>query len=159
INVLIIAPSIFFNYVLARLLLRFCEDEKSRLAANAIAILGVAFNVMFLAYFKYINFLGTVANDIIGTDFVLINVILPLGISFITFQKIAFLVDVAGGRIKSFTLREYLLFVLFFPQLIAGPIVHFREMMPQFKEIESRLDGTRFAAALTLFCFGLFKKS
>jgi D-alanyl-lipoteichoic acid acyltransferase DltB (MBOAT superfamily) len=158
INVLIMAPSIFINYVLARLLLRLREDEQTLFAARAVLVAGLAFNVMFLGYFKYINFLRTASNDILGTDFALMNVILPLGISFITFQKIAFLVDVAGGRVRSFTLRDYLLFVLFFPQLIAGPIVHFREMIPQFNQMECRVDATRFAAALTLFCFGLFKK-
>ena len=75
-----------------------------------------------------------------GTNLVLTHVILPLGISFITFQKIAFLIDVHAGRVKSFTFQDYCLFVLFFPQLIAGPIVHYREMMPQFHAAPCRFD-------------------
>ena len=81
-----------------------------------------------------------------------------MGISFITFQKIAFLIDVHAGRIKSFTLQDYCLFVLFFPQLIAGPIVHYREMMPQFHSASCRFDKENFAVGLTLLSFGLFKK-
>jgi len=73
-------------------------------------------------------------------------------------QKIAFLIDVHGRRIPSFTLRDYCLFVLFFPQLIAGPIVHYREMMPQFQTAQCRWDKLDIAVGLSLFVFGLFKK-
>ena len=83
---------------------------------------------------------------------------LALGISFITFQKIAFLIDVHAGRIESFTLQDYCLFVLFFPQLIAGPIVHYREMMPQFRGASCRFDEDNVSVGLTLFAFGLFEK-
>jgi D-alanyl-lipoteichoic acid acyltransferase DltB (MBOAT superfamily) len=89
---------------------------------------------------------------------VLTHLILPLGISFITFQKIAFLIDVHAGRVNSFTLQHYSLFVLFFPQLVAGPIVHYREMMPQFQDARCRFDAQNVAVGLTLFSFGLFKK-
>jgi D-alanyl-lipoteichoic acid acyltransferase DltB (MBOAT superfamily) len=115
--------------------------------------------VCFLGYFKYVNFLATVAHDLTGADFVLTEVVLPLGISFITFQKIAFLIDVYGRRVQSFTLGSYALFVLFFPQLIAGPIVHYREMMPQFERASCRFDAESFSAGVTLFVFGLFKKA
>ena len=96
-------------------------------------MLGIAFNVAFLGYFKYIQFrCRPRPTTWPAPTSCLTQIILPLGISFITFQKIAFLIDVHARRIESFTLRDYCLFVLFFPQLIAGPIVHFREMMPQF---------------------------
>jgi alginate O-acetyltransferase complex protein AlgI len=158
-NVLIMAPSILINFTLARLLLRLNQDEKFQAAARLVLILGLVFNVTFLGYFKYINFLREVANDTLGVNFVFTQVILPLGISFITFQKIAFLIDVHGGRVKSFTLRDYLLFVLFFPQLIAGPIVHYREMMPQFHNVNAGFDKENVAVGLTLFVFGLFEKA
>jgi alginate O-acetyltransferase complex protein AlgI len=123
-----------------------------------VLLAGIAFNVAFLGYFKYTNFfLGTV-NDVFGANLVLTHIILPLGISFITFQKIAFLIDVQAGRVASFSLQDYCLFVLFFPQLIAGPIVHYREMMPQFHRASCRFDRENIAVALTLFFFGLFKK-
>jgi alginate O-acetyltransferase complex protein AlgI len=160
INVLIIAPSIAINYLLARALQRLVAAGDSRLgAARAVLALGIVFNVCFLGYFKYVNFLGTIAHDLTGADFVLTEVVLPLGISFITFQKIAFLIDVYGRRVQQFTLGNYALFVLFFPQLIAGPIVHYREMMPQFERASCRFDSESFAAGVTLFVFGLFKKA
>jgi len=119
---------------------------------------GIAFNVVFLGYFKYSNFLVGAINDAFGTQMLLARVILPLGISFITFQKIAFLIDVQAGRVESFTLQDYCLFVLFFPQLIAGPIVHYREMMPQFHRVSCRFDKDNVSVGVTLFAFGLFKK-
>ena len=120
--------------------------------------LGIAFNVAFLGYFKYVDFVRGSVNDVFGTNLVLKHIILPLGISFITFQKIAFLIDVQAGRVKSFALQDYCLFVLFFPQLIAGPIVHYREMVPQFHSDSVRFDKENLSVGLTLFFFGLFKK-
>jgi alginate O-acetyltransferase complex protein AlgI len=158
-NVLIIAPSILVNFGLARALQRLVRGEKHRRAALAVLLLGIAFNVAFLGYFKYTYFLGTAINDVFGAHLSLTHIVLPLGISFITFQKIAFLIDVHSGRIKSFTPRDYCLFVLFFPQLIAGPIVHYREMMPQFHGVSARLDRENLAVGVTLFLFGLFKKA
>ena len=158
-NVLIIAPSIVINFVFALMLQRMSENEKARHTSRIVLLLGIAFNVAFLGYFKYIDFISGTVNDVFRTNLVLRHVILPLGISFITFQKIAFLIDVHAGRVKSFTLRDYCLFVLFFPQLIAGPIVHYREMMPQFQTLSCRFDKENIAVALTLFMFGLFKKT
>jgi alginate O-acetyltransferase complex protein AlgI len=146
------------NFVLARLLLRLRAKEAASGIANAVLALGIVFNVVFLGYFKYVNFIGTALNDLAGTNFVLTQIVLPLGISFITFQKIAFLIDVHGRRIDSFTFRDYALFVLFFPQLIAGPIVHYREMMPQFHAVVCRFGAQNVSVGLTLFVFGLFKK-
>ena len=156
-NVLIIAPSILINFALARWLERLRDPEKAGLA-KAVLTLGIVFNVAFLGYFKYANFTTTVVNDVFGTTYVLEQIVLPLGISFITFQKIAFLIDVHARRVTSFTLRDYCLFVLFFPQLIAGPIVHFRELMPQFSRATCRFDAESVTVGLTLFTFGLFKK-
>ncbi|HET7764427.1 MAG TPA: MBOAT family O-acyltransferase [Burkholderiales bacterium] len=158
-NVLIIAPSILVNFALARGLQRLTRDDKRRGAAQAVLIAGIAFNVAFLGYFKYTYFLGTAINDAFGANLGLAHIVLPLGISFITFQKIAFLIDVHSRRIETFTARDYCLFVLFFPQLIAGPIVHYREMMPQFQQVSGRLNRDDVAVGLTLFLFGLFKKS
>ena len=107
INVLIIAPSIAINYALARALQSLVAPGDARLGtARAVLALGIVFNVCFLGYFKYINFLETIAHDLTGADFVLNEVVLPLGISFITFQKIAFLIDV-HGPVEAFTLGDY----------------------------------------------------
>jgi alginate O-acetyltransferase complex protein AlgI len=157
-NVLIIAPSILVNFILARLLQRLGGQDK-RGASKMILLLGISFNIAFLGSFKYANFAVGVVNDVFGTHAVLAQIILPLGISFITFQKIAFLVDVHAQRIESFTLQDYCLFVLFFPQLIAGPIVHYREMMPQFHGAPCIFDKENVSVGLTLFVFGLFKKT
>jgi D-alanyl-lipoteichoic acid acyltransferase DltB (MBOAT superfamily) len=157
-NVLIIAPSIVINYFAAQVLLRLGQKEDRKGAARTVLLLGVAFNIAFLGYFKYTDFFAGSINDVFGTNLVLLHIILPLGISFITFQKIAFLMDVHSGRVKSVTFRDYCLFVLFFPQLIAGPIVHYREMMPQFQNAPCRFDKENVAVGLTLLCFGLFKK-
>jgi alginate O-acetyltransferase complex protein AlgI len=158
VNVLIIAPSIAVNFTLAWILLRLSECEGSRRASKAVFLLGILFNVVFLGVFKYTDFISGTINDVFGANLVLRHIILPLGISFITFQKIAFLIDVQAGRVKSFTLQDYCIFVLFFPQLIAGPIVHHREMMPQFHAASCRFDKENVAVGLTLLLFGLFKK-
>lgn len=158
-NVAIIAPSIIINYIAAQALLRLGQDEKNKRAARIVLLLGVAFNIAFLGYFKYIDFLYGAINDVFATNLILQHIILPLGISFITFQKIAFLMDVHAGRVKSVAFRDYSLFVLFFPQLIAGPIVHYREMMPQFQKASGRFNKEDIAVGLTLLCFGLFKKA
>ena len=157
-NVLIIAPSVALNYCIARLMQRFIRESRPR-RVRALLIAGIAFNVAFLGYFKYAGFFTGVVDDVFGTHFVLEKIILPLGISFITFQKIAFLVDVAAGRVQRFTLRDYCLFVLFFPQLIAGPIVHYREVMPQFERASCRFNPLDIALGSTLFFAGLFKKT
>lgn len=157
-NVLIMAPSVMINYVIARLLVRLSDEENPHPAAKYVLAAGLIFNILFLGYFKYINFARTALNDVLGTHFVLEMVILPLGISFITFQKIAFLFDVHGGHVKSFTFRDFALFVLFFPQLVAGPIIHYREIVPQYQAATGRLNANDIAVGLTLFVFGLFKK-
>jgi alginate O-acetyltransferase complex protein AlgI len=157
-NVLIISPSIIINFALASVLLRLNQNKNSRRASKAVLILGVLFNVLFLGIFKYTDFVAGTINDVFGTNLILRHIVLPLGISFITFQKIAFLIDVQAGRVKSFTFQDYCTFVLFFPQLIAGPIVHYREMMPQFQTAPCRFDRENVAVGLTLLLFGLFKK-
>lgn len=157
-NILIMAPSLLINFGIARLLVRLGDDNERVWTRQFLLILGIVFNVCFLGYFKYINFIQSAMNDFGGTDFVFKQIILPLGISFITFQKIAFLIDVHGRRVQSFTFRDFCLFISFFPQLIAGPIVHFREMMPQFHANPCRLHHEGLSVGLTLFFFGLFKK-
>jgi alginate O-acetyltransferase complex protein AlgI len=157
-NILIIAPSIAINYLLASFLFRLSQKGDSPSLSRAVLLIGILFNVVFLGFFKYADFVYGTVNDVFGANLILLHVILPLGISFITFQKIAFLIDVQAGRVKAFTFREYCTFVLFFPQLIAGPIVHYREMMPQFAAATCRFDKENFAVGLTLLFFGLFKK-
>jgi alginate O-acetyltransferase complex protein AlgI len=157
-NVLIIAPSIAINFLLATLLLKQNDRDRKHRSSKGVLLLGILFNVGFLGFFKYTDFISGAINDVFGTDLVLRHIILPLGISFITFQKIAFLIDIQSGRVKSFNFQDYCTFVLFFPQLVAGPIVHYREMMPQFHTVPCRFEAENVCVGLTLLFFGLFKK-
>jgi len=155
-NLLLIAPSIALNYAIARALIARAEDNSR--SSKLLFWFGIAFNICFLAYFKYTDFLATLANDVAGTGFSLQHIVLPLGISFITFQKIALLIDARAGRITRIGLRDYVLFVLFFPPLISGPIVHYRELMPQFERLDGRMHWQDMTVGATLFFMGLGKK-
>lgn len=120
---------------------------------------GIAVNLLSLAYFKYANFFMDSLNDALGTSFVLERILLPLAISFITFQKIAFLADVRSGRIDRLNLRTFALFAAFFPQLIAGPIVRYDELYTQLlDELRARRMWLDIGAGLALFAIGLLKK-
>jgi len=160
ISLLIILPSVAVNYLLARWMqARTAAGAEGDRQCTWILTLGIVFNLCFLGYFKYKNFFLDSANELFGTQFALVATILPLGISFITFQKIAFLVDVRVGTIRKFDAFDFLIFVFFFPQLIAGPIVHYREMVPQFNAASQRLQASEIAVGLSLFAIGLFKKA
>ena len=160
ISLLIILPSVAVNYLLARWMqARLATGAEGDRQCTWILTLGIVFNLCFLGYFKYKNFFLDSANDLFGTHFALVATILPLGISFITFQKIAFLVDVRVGTIRTFDAFDFLIFVFFFPQLIAGPIVHYREMVPQFNAASHKLQASEIAVGLSLFAIGLFKKA
>lgn len=159
VNILIIFPSIAINYLIALSIRRsVARGDSGQRHATFLLIMGLVFNLSYLGYFKYKNFFLDTTNLAFGTDFVPINLILPLGISFITFQKIAFLVDVRSETIRNFDIYDFFVFVFFFPQLIAGPIVHYREMMPQFEKISYRFNLSDVAVGLSLFAIGLFKK-
>jgi D-alanyl-lipoteichoic acid acyltransferase DltB (MBOAT superfamily) len=121
-------------------------------------ILGIVFNLGLIGYFKYGMFLTGFWSDIAGVNWRLEDIILPLGISFFTFQQIAYLVDTHQQRTVEHGWLEYVLFVTFFPQLIAGPIVHQAEMLPQFMNKRLGLRSRDFAIGLTIFAAGLFKK-
>lgn len=122
--------------------------------------IGVISNLALLGYFKYTNFMIDQLNFLVGWDkFHLEQILLPLAISFFTFQQIAYLVDSFRGEIEEHSFLQYCLFVTFFPQLIAGPIVHHKEMLPQFTKPETfRPSSHSIAVGLTLFSIGLFKK-
>ncbi|MEM1085266.1 MAG: MBOAT family O-acyltransferase [Verrucomicrobiota bacterium] len=120
--------------------------------------LGVVANLAVLGWFKYAGFFDKVFLSITGGGLDLPNVILPLGISFFTFQQIAYLVDAFRGETKEYHFTDYLLFVTFFPQLIAGPIVHHKEMMPQFSRGEGTGWHRHLPIAFGFLVIGLFKK-
>jgi len=122
-------------------------------------VIGIAGNLGLIGYFKYANFFVNELNSTLGMDFHLQTIILPLAISFFTFQQVAYLVDVYKGKAHEYSFLHYCLFVTFFPQLIAGPIVHHKEMLPQFaKDKVFRLSHEHLAVGITIFTIGLFKK-
>lgn len=122
-------------------------------------VFGVLFNLALLFYFKYCDFFIENVNQLAGMSLHLMNVVLPLGISFITFQKIAYLVDSYKGKVKNRSFIDFSLFATFFPQLIAGPIVHHAEIIPQFNEQKKSLFSWKnIAVGTAIFMIGLFKK-
>lgn len=149
--IFLIGVSIVANYLLGRHIVASC----SRL----VLALGVAFNLALLGWFKYIGLFSSTLSDIARTDLTIDGVILPLAISFFTFQQIAYLADCQKGEAREYKFLDYALFVAFFPQLIAGPIVHHKEMTPQFAAPRfARFFSEDIAAGLFLFAIGLSKK-
>jgi D-alanyl-lipoteichoic acid acyltransferase DltB (MBOAT superfamily) len=121
--------------------------------------IGLIFNLALLGYYKYANFFISNVNVVLSTDFNVLNIILPLGISFFTFSQIAYLVDTYKGIVKEFNIVNYGLFVLFFPPLLSGPIVHHKEVMPQFEDRSARrINFENISKGLFLFNIGLAKK-
>jgi alginate O-acetyltransferase complex protein AlgI len=131
------------------------DDPRRR---RQFGMLGVTLNLAALCYFKYANFLLDTASGLSGVPMPLANIILPLGISFFTFQQIAYLVDVMRGAPVERDIVSYTLFVSFFPHLIAGPLVHHAEMIPQFKRAGSTRSAGMAARGVAIFVAGLFKK-
>lgn len=147
----IIAGSIFINYALALWIQR---RESALLCA-----VGVIFNLGLLGYYKYFDFFVENVNALFGTQIPLKHILLPLGISFFTFQQLSFLISVYQKEERVAGFADYAAFVLFFPQLVAGPIVLYSEMIPQFKDDKNLfLNWENLGAGMFLFVLGLFKK-
>lgn len=152
--------SIGFNYGIGTWLhrLRRQSDYGGQDPKSALTV-GIAGNIALLGYFKYADFFLDNINRIAGAEYDLLRLVLPLGISFFTFTQIAFLVDVYRRQAQEYSLLNYSLFVTYFPHLIAGPILHHREMMPQFADTTNRVFRyENMARGLALFAIGLFKK-
>lgn len=129
------------------------------LSRRLILTAGIIFNLGLLGYFKYANFFVNNLNIVAGTSFQLEHIALPLAISFFTFQKIAYLVDSYKNETRGYDFLNYVLFVTFFPQLIAGPIVHHKQIIPQFANRWNLMARWKnISLGLAVFGFGLFKK-
>ena len=141
------------NYLLGRSLsrLKFTGRGKALLAT------GVAANLILLGYYKYAGFLAGIATDLTGWPGEIARITLPLAISFFTFLQIAYLVDAWKGLTEEYHFTDYLLFVTFFPHLIAGPLIHHREMMPQFAR-KNHGWHRDFPVGMEIFIAGMFKK-
>ncbi|WP_195572854.1 MBOAT family O-acyltransferase [Paenibacillus sp. 1001270B_150601_E10] len=157
-HVPLLLGSILFNYFIGRMILRAGASEAVKMK-KWVLMLGLLGNILLLGYYKYRDFLILNWNELTGSQIGLLQLVLPLGISFFTFTQIAYLVDCYRGMAKSYGMIDYVLFVTFYPHLIAGPIIHHREMMPQFEEMQTkRWDWTNVSHGCFLFCIGLFKK-
>lgn len=154
----LLLASIFFNYGIGIALAREHDAGNPR-RKNLILAAGVGLDLALLGYYKYANFFLDSANQLLGAGWTLQDIILPLGISFFTFTQIAFLVDAWSGKAREYNFIHYLLFVTYFPHLIAGPVLHHKEMMPQFAQPETyRLSWENMAVGLTFLFAGMFKK-
>jgi D-alanyl-lipoteichoic acid acyltransferase DltB (MBOAT superfamily) len=150
----VILVSILFNFVIGRAIIARTQQDKT---SGALLAFGVAVNLAALAYYKYMFWLL----GLVGLGAAMpVAIGLPLGISFFTFTQIAFLVDASEEFHGRYSPTNYVLFVTFFPHLIAGPIVHHRDLMPQFEESRNyRLHAREIAIGLAIFVIGLAKKT
>ena len=144
--------SVVINYGCAQAIRRTQGRPRNWWLAGAVAA-----NLLLLGYYKYANFFYT---SVTGHHSDALQVVLPIGISFFTFTQIAFLVDTARGFVQEGRFIHYLLFVTYFPHLVAGPVLHHKEMMPQFADPRNALPrADNFSVGATIFIIGLAKKT
>ena len=147
----LILASVAFNYAVGASL----TGKRSK----SLLVFGIGTNLVSIGYFKYANFFVNNLNTATDINYQLGQIVLPLAISFFTFQQITYLVDAYRGLTRECSFLNYCLFVTFFPQLIAGPIVHHKEMLPQFENNgHYRIKATHLSVGITIFALGLFKK-
>lgn len=155
----LILTSMIVNFSIGSALASGGGGRRIPVNRKAVLVAGIGFNLALLGYFKYANFFIDNAGLLFSGEFSSLDIVLPLAISFYTFQQIAYLVDSYKGETREYDFLSYVVFVTFFPQLIAGPIVHHREMMPQFSSRWNMLKRYRnIAVGLVIFGIGLFKK-
>lgn len=155
-NLILLLTSILLNYGIGVALAQVVQPKLRKI----LLVLGVAVNLALIGYFKYANFFISSVAHVLGANLGFVHVILPLGISFFTFQQIMYLVDAyRTPKSQSYRLLDYALFVSFFPQLIAGPLVHHRQLIDQFNnKAIYRFNSENLALGITIFVIGLFKK-
>ena len=152
----VIAGSVIFNYFCGQLL---SDKAGHKLNKKYILIFGIAVNILFLAYFKYTNFIIENINAILHSQFNYMHIIMPLAVSFFTFQQIAYLADIYQKKTKQTDFLTYTLFITFFPRLMQGPITRAEEMIPQFLSLRTKiLNWKNLSLGLFIFSVGLFKK-
>jgi len=154
--VVLIIGSILFNYFISKILNLNKPSDSSY--SRMVLYFGVIGNIVLLGYFKYTNFFIEEINILIGSSISEKNIILPLAISFFTFQQIGFLLDVYFRKVKSFSFVKYFAFVTFFPQLIAGPIIKYNLMSNEFDKVKVNTNKLNFAIGISIFIIGLAKK-
>lgn len=146
-----------FNYAMSRRV-AFEQSRGRPAAAKAVLVGAIVADLLLLGYYKYYGFFLTTINGLAGSHLAVAELVLPLGISFFTFTQIAFVVDTYRAQAREHDPLHYLLFVTWFPHLIAGPIIHHKQTMPQFAKAAVRFDWLAMAAGSAMFTIGLFKK-
>ena len=155
----LILGSILFNFTITNLMSELQQTKKYNFSKKSLLQIGLFFNIGLLVYFKYMDFFIYNINTLLNYNIDTLNYALPLAISFFTLQQIAFLIDKYEGLINNKSFLDYSVFVLFFPQLIAGPIVHHNQMMPQFSKPQNKIFNEKnILLGLLIFSIGLFKK-
>lgn len=155
-NLIVLFASIGFNFTCGTAL---AARARSGRPTRLLLAVGIAFNLGLLGYFKYAGFFATNVNAILGTHVPVLDLVLPLAISFFTFQETAYLVDSSRGETHGYRFKDYVLMVTFFPHLIAGPIVNHRILMRQFMNpAPIKISPQTFALGASLLVFGLAKK-
>lgn len=158
----IVLISIVINFFIGKLIIRnnlSAADRPESKYNHAILLLGISINISILAYFKYMNFFIETINTATHASIRLPDIALPLAISFYTFQQISYLADCFKAKINKANIAEYFFFVLFFPQLIAGPILRYAEIIPQLTaDNMKRVNWDNIGKGVFLFAAGLFKK-
>jgi D-alanyl-lipoteichoic acid acyltransferase DltB (MBOAT superfamily) len=155
--VLLLVGSILSNYAIGEWLKK--NRDADRFKRKFLLVIGISGNLLLLGFFKYADFFISNFDSFSHFQVPLLHIALPVGISFFTFTQIAYLVDAYRGETERYTLPLYALFVSFFPYLLAGPIIHHKEMTIQYTQLPSKsLDYANIAGGLYLFFIGLFKK-
>ena len=151
----IIISSILFNYIMGY----FIQKDFKQGFKKFLLIFAIVGNLGLLCYYKYFNFVLETINSFNFTHFDTMKILLPLGISFFTFQQISYITDTYKGEAKQTNIIDYSLFVSFFPQLIAGPICMYKELIPQFQDMAKKvINRDNIYRGLFLITIGLFKK-
>ena len=150
--------SIIVNYAFGMWIAK-ARGKPGRLSGGQLLSVAITIDLLLLGYYKYANFFIASVNSVANVHLSVGDIILPLGISFFTFTQIAFLVDAWQGKVKEYNFIHYILFVTYFPHLIAGPVLHHGEMMPQFAQRHNyRVNWDHMADGILLFTLGLCKK-
>lgn len=158
--IILLLTSIGINYYIGFRIIKEQEINGKSNKSFIFLLLGLLFDLGLLGFFKYANFFVGNLNQITASNISLGEIVLPLGISFFTFTQIAFLVDAYRGEVQGYNFIHYILFITYFPHLIAGPILHHKEIIPQFsKPSLYRISLINLAAGLTVFFIGLIKKT
>jgi len=158
---ILILLTIIVNFLIGtRISATFADESNSMVFRRKLFfVAGITWNLLLLMFFKYTDFFLVNINQIFSSSYNLLHIVLPLGISFFTFTQIAYIVDCFKGEVKETGIINYSLFVTFFPHLLAGPILHHKEMMPQFDSARAKvLNHKNIAVGIFLFSIGLFKK-